>query len=387
MSQIKTIDHDEVVPPHAQEIEFALLLSRMINTLKEDPEQLRLTIYDYARTKLTSDLSSIDESEKKRLLASLETAIQGVEKFSLRTDQVAQLGRRDEPSQQTLRLRSSRSANPLVAVNSQSAEPQRYTPEPLRVYPGPSAPSLQLHRSWALAPSLIMFAIFGLLAGSAVAAAVYVQHNIAQQGAANSAQSEVLQQVAARVSRMPEPSSPNSPPFPVPSVYGIYALNDGALSELDALPEQVPDKRIAMSTPVTKPSRTTLRDGHARFVAFRRDLAGDAPDRVDVRVVAQVMRSLTFDASGKAKVQPVTDAWNIRNISHQFRVRPIQGNPEMLLIQSEKDDFTLPPGRYVLALKNQGYDFTVAGTISDPSQCLERTEAANGTFYSDCKSP
>jgi hypothetical protein len=54
-------------------------------------------------------------------------------------------------------------------------------------------------------------------------------------------------------------------------------------------------------------------------------------------------------------------------------------------VQAENPDFVLPAGRYVLALKNQGYDFTVAGKVTDPSQCLERTDAANGTFYSDCQ--
>ena len=57
----------------------------------------------------------------------------------------------------------------------------------------------------------------------------------------------------------------------------------------------------------------------------------------------------------------------------------------MLLVQPKDADFTLPAGRYVLALKNQGYDFTVAGKMTHPSQCLERTDAANGTFYSDCQ--
>jgi hypothetical protein len=140
-----------------------------------------------------------------------------------------------------------------------------------------------------------------------------------------------------------------------------------------------------MSTPINQPSRTFLRDGKAKFVVFRRDLAGNAPDRIDVRVVARVVRSLTFDAKGKASIAPVSDAWNIRNVSYEFRVRPIAGNPEMLLIQAEKADFALPAGRYVLALKNQGYDFTVSGKVTDPMQCLERTEAANGEFYSDCQ--
>ena len=68
-------------------------------------------------------------------------------------------------------------------------------------------------------------------------------------------------------------------------------------------------------------------------------------------------------------------------------MRPIPDNPEMLLVQSEKPDFELSPGRYVLVLKEQAYDFTVAGEITDAAQCLERTDAMNGSFYSECQKP
>jgi hypothetical protein len=171
----------------------------------------------------------------------------------------------------------------------------------------------------------------------------------------------------------------------LPSDYGVYVLENGALSELRLLEQQVPDKRVAMSAPLSQPSRTTLPDGKARFVVFRRDLAANAPDRMDVRAVARVVRALTFDIKGKPNYSSVSDAWNIRNVSYQFRVRPVAGNPEMLLVQAEKADFALPPGRYVLVLKTEGYDFTVAGKITDPAQCLERTDAANGEFYSECQ--
>jgi hypothetical protein len=177
----------------------------------------------------------------------------------------------------------------------------------------------------------------------------------------------------------------HSPPFPLPSDYGIYALNNAELSELQALPIQVPDKRVAMSTPINRPSRTILSDGKAKFVLFRRDLSGNAPDRLEVRVVARVVRALTFDARGKPSFSPVSDAWNIRNLSYEFKVRPISGNPEMLLAQPKDIDLALPPGRYVLVLKNEGYDFTVPGAISNASQCLERTDAANGSFYTECQ--
>jgi hypothetical protein len=57
----------------------------------------------------------------------------------------------------------------------------------------------------------------------------------------------------------------------------------------------------------------------------------------------------------------------------------------MLLVQPKDAHFALSSGRYVLALRNQGYDFTVAGKVTDPSQCLERTDAVNGSFYTDCQ--
>jgi len=182
-----------------------------------------------------------------------------------------------------------------------------------------------------------------------------------------------------------QPTVPSPLEFPIPGDYGVYVIDDGKLKELEALPEQVPDKRIAVSTPVTQPSRTSLVNGRTKFVVYRRDLANNAPERVDVRVVAQVARALTFDPKGKPASASVSGAWNIRNITYGFRVRPLPGNAEMLLIQPENTEFVLPPGRYVLVLKNQGYDFTISGKVTDPSQCLERTEAANGIFYSECQ--
>jgi hypothetical protein len=376
-----TIDQNDDVSPHAQEVEFALLLSRMINTVKEDPEQLRLSIYAFARSKLKSEMSWADEDEKQRLLASLETAITGVEKFSQRTDQIMRL---NSPAPSANPLLAASAANSMVVFNP-PVNLQRHRPEPAELHSIPVQPTHRRRRGWTSDVSTLgRFVFMGLAAGIVLAVFSYMQRNSlpGETGSTVAA----LQGAPAGAPQQPVVVRPDPapPPFPVPSVYGVYALNDGVLKELDALSEQVPDKRVAMSTPVTKPSRANLPSGHAQFVVFRRDLAGNAPDRVDVRVVAKVTRELKFDPRGKATITPVDDAWSIRNISYEFRVRPIPGYPEMLLMQPENADFTLPPGRYVLVLKNQGYDFTVAGTVTEPSQCLERTEASNGVFYSDC---
>jgi len=388
--EITTIDHDENSSPHTQEVEFALLLSHLITTVKQDPEQLRLTIYDFARTKLKNDLSWANEDERKRLLGALETAIRGVERFSLSSDRLERL---QPPAQPSHVAPEHSAAVPALGAINQGGMP-KYGPEPIEIRSGPNArPSGPPTSRLLMASNLVLFAVGGVLAGSVVAATVYMLRGplLQRLGPATPPQAPLSPQ-AAGPSTPPEqvisPAAPkdmSQPSFPVPTDYGVYALNNGTLNELNILPELVPDKRVALSTPITKGSRTVLPDGRARFIVFRRDLAVNAPERVDVRVVARVTRALTFDAKGKATYSPVTGAWNIRNILHQFRVRPVAGNPEMLLIQPENTEFTLPAGRYVLALKNEGYDFTIAGEVVDPSQCLERTDAANGTFYSDCQ--
>jgi hypothetical protein len=382
-----TIDPGENSSPQAEEVEFALLLSHVINTVKQDPEQLRLTIYDFARTKLKNDLSWADEDERKRLLRALETAIRGVERFSQSSDRLERL---QPPAQSSHVALEHSAAVPALGPIHQGGAP-KYGPEPIEIRSNAWPFRPQTSRS-SVASNRVLFAVGGLLAGSVVAAAVHTlpspmlqrlgpatppQAPLSPQAAGPSAAQQAIPPVA--------PKDVSQPTFPVPTDYGVYAINDGTLNELDLLQERVPDKRVALSTPVTKGSRTVLPNGRARFIVFRRDLAVNAPERVDVRVVAKVTRVLTFDAKGKATYSPVTSAWNIRNILHQFRVRPVAGNPEMLLIQPENTDFTLPAGRYVLALKNEGYDFTIAGEVVDPSQCLEQTDAANGTFYSDCQ--
>jgi hypothetical protein len=372
------IDRDKMVSPHAQEVQFALLLSRMINTVKQDPSQMRLAIYEFARARLKLDVSSADHAEQERLSAALEGAIRGVEDHTQRYDETArlpaptafaQVGFSPAPAEPA--LTSMIPTHPLNAAPAEVLAPTivRFRPE--------VQPVLQLRTRVILSP-LVRFYIGALLFGAVASLAIYMQRaNAPSQTAVAAAQPSISPASAVASASLP---------FPLPSDYGVYALgSDAALSELHALSLRVPDKRVALSTPINEPSHTTLADGKVRFVVFRRDLAASAPDRIEVRVVARVVRALTFDGKGKAGFVPVSNAWNIRNLSHEYRVRPIAGNPEMLLMQAENADFALPAGRYVLVLQDLGYDFTVAGKVTDPSQCLERTDAANGAFYSDCQ--
>ena len=169
-----------------------------------------------------------------------------------------------------------------------------------------------------------------------------------------------------------------------PTDYGVYAISNGALSDLSSLPGRAPDIRVAVSPPLTTPSRTILTNGHPRFIVFSRDLASIVADRAEVRVIAKVTREFSAKGAGK---KPDDDAWVIRNISFPFRSSRVNDNPEMSELHSEDPGLELPPGRYALVLKTQAYDFSVAGNAVDPRQCIERIIGLTGTFYSECKSP
>lgn len=177
------------------------------------------------------------------------------------------------------------------------------------------------------------------------------------------------------------------PGFPLPSSYGVYAINNGKLTELDVLPIRIPDPRIALSAAITTPSRAHLAAGHVEFVVFRRDLERDAPDRAFLRVIAQVTRDLSFDSAGHPITTNVEGSWLVRSNSYQMSVAPVPDHQEMILIRSDDPKSALPAGRYALVLKGVAYDFTLDGPVSDAAHCLERTDAVNVPVYSECRNP
>jgi hypothetical protein len=173
--------------------------------------------------------------------------------------------------------------------------------------------------------------------------------------------------------------------FPLPTVYGVYAVNAGTLYELDSLPIKVPDARIAVSAMISTPSHVTLPNGNLSFIIFRRDLVSNAPIQAFVRVVAQVEREMKFGAAGPPTTTKVDGQWAVRSKSYAFRVAPVGNSPEMIVLRPEDPQLTVPPGRYALVVAGQGYDFAVAGKITDTAECLERTEVVGGSIYSECR--
>jgi hypothetical protein len=192
------------------------------------------------------------------------------------------------------------------------------------------------------------------------------------------------QRVAPAVVQVPVAPEP-SPRPDIPTSYGIYALADGKLYELEPLIGRVPDARVAISAAISKPSATVVPDGRLKFIVYRRDSANSAPDQVEVRLIARVTQAITFDPTGKPTTAAAEDSWVIRNVSIPYRTAPMKGNAEMYEILPKDADAELSPGRYGLVVKGQAFDFTVDGKVSDKRQCLERLAAANGTFYSECQ--
>ena len=374
-------DGGDATPDPSREVEFALMLSRVIDSVEKNPEFLRATVYELARHKLKEEFTSESFGDVRNLSKSLEIAIAGVEAFSKKKDgaEASLLGA--NPAQGKA-LISAYPSNPYVASALESVSPVFEAHvfgsggTPVRKKP------FQLRTAgWFVA---------SFLAGLAVLTAAISLELLRRKGyfAVNQPATILAKaNTAAPAKSAPTAVEPKSaePSPTVPTAFGIYAVSDGKLHELDVLPGRAPDPRIAISSIITANSRTTLTDGHVAFVIYRRDSATNAADRAEVRVVARIEREANFNKDGKQVVTAVDDNWVIRNISMPYRTAPKKDNPEMYEVRSENPEAPLPPGRYALVLKGLAYDFAVAGPVTDPRQCLERLVATNGRFYSECK--
>jgi hypothetical protein len=386
----------------SSEVDFAIVLTRVITSIENDPAQLRNAVYELARIKLQTELSQreapIDGSNNGDLASALESAIERVETVYSKHNHLRAL--------QSLNRRTNNSGIGASEITIEEREPALMirAPSPHTAYlpnflAGVAGRSRKVEHSWhwmGAAPLLraAMVAIFAV----AVCAVLDRQFNILGRQAPPPFASSVQKLEKPEAKRIVQASggdlqlpittpAPQSQGFPVPSVYGIYAVSGGQLYELEPLVGRVPDQRVFMSTPIKTASRTVLPDGRAVFIIYRRDAVNSAPERVSVRVIAKILRAMTFNTAGQASTTNVQDTWAIRNISYDFRVAPLSEGSEMLMIKPEKEDFVLPAGRYGLVIKGQAYDFIVAGPITETAQCLEGIKAENGTFYSECRRP
>lgn len=177
-----------------------------------------------------------------------------------------------------------------------------------------------------------------------------------------------------------------TPPLPLPTSYGVYALSNNRLIELQEVATAPVDPRSRTVLQISTPSQTVIADTRLSFIAFRRELATSAPDKVPVRIAARIARAMNFDASGKPAVTaPPTESWLIRTEGYDLRVSPVRESQEMILMRPPDSAFSFPAGRYELMLGGQAYDFVVAGTVNDPAQCVESVATVRGPAFYECR--
>lgn len=361
------------IEPASTEVQFALVIARMLETVKSHPEQMRQLVYDLARYKLQEQFTHADAKEVRRSKQALEAAIRGVEEFS--RQQVDLPPPADAPA-------LAAPEPPRRQVTVRELAPATTMPADIEIS---RASPLARHALWSvMGRTAALLLVVGL-----VVVAVQQRERLASL-AGYVARGE--RQVAAA----PPPAAPAVPVAPVvpdkpkpmrPTDYGVYALvDDKELSELHLLPGRAPDARVAVSAAFKIPEQAGLPSGRPKFIVFRREAATNVPERVEVRVVAKIAREFSAEATAK-KPDAGDDAWVIRSFSYPFRASPLPDTSEMYELHSEDPALELPPGGYALILKSQSYYFSVKGEVRDPRQCIERIVAANGTFYTDCKKP
>jgi len=359
----------------ANQVQFALVISRMLDTVKNDAEARRQMVYDLARYKLQEQFTYADAKNIDQMKRALEVAIEEVEKFSREEAPLERL-----PSQQLTSSKATETGGLLVSGDATVLRSRiEISRSKLPAISGPLLPVIK--RTAAI-----------LLAVGAVILIVSQRDNIAALRRQISSQAQEIAQVSPKPETTITVAKPETinlaPPPPtrvLPTDYGIYALiDDKSLAELNATGVMAPDMRIAISPEFKKPDRPHLPNGRVKFIVFRRDAANVIPERVEVRVVAKIAREFSTDAAGK-NLGGGEDVGVIRNFSYPFRVSPIPGKPEMYELHTGDSGLELAPGHYVLSLGSQAYYFQVDGEITDPRQCLERVVAGNGTFYAPCK--
>jgi hypothetical protein len=371
-------------------VDFALVLSRMIDAVNGDPQQLRSTVYELARHKLEEQAAAEHPEEQGRLTHALEVAIQGVETH-FKGMNLQALG---PPPGQTPRLGPpvdpAMAAQTAAALDSARLDHRFDAPRWQPRGPGPQRGfgrkpkqfPLAWHSSWHYRAVLAIVVVFLLAIGLRWGLQALMRPRTTPT-------SEVAHMVAKPV-MVPAPVQAAAPPPPpddplIPKAYGVYAVSGGKLFPLELLPGRAPDPRVAISAAIPTPSKIVLPDPHVKFIVFRRDSAMNALDHAEVRIIAKVAQAMTFDPNGKPVVSKSSDSWVIRNISLSYQTAPVQGRSDMYEVIGGDADKGLTPGRYGLVLKNEVYDFTVAGEITDSKHCLESIAAVNGSFYSECR--
>jgi hypothetical protein len=345
--------------------DYYAALAPVIAAFAPDNAQLRSMIYEVARSKLKEQLHRqakvLSHSERAQQLLAFETAIEQIE---------ADLT--DNSSNYT------HPGNLIPAV-----DPRVEIISPVRGLSHPSearseliiergAPVSPLNRSaliLVITVILVCLAYFG------------IEHERSSEVQLNKEADQYVERNTIKLSSHAPILS-----IPIPATYGIYAVSDGHLVELQPLPIKLSSSRITISHAIPSASTTKLPNGQVQFIAFRRDLVSNVPEKVTIRVIARVVLT---SARGKEALSPTNSdtLWAIREPSYEMRVAPVRGNAAMILIHPANVDFSFPAGRYALALNALAYEFSIDGPVTDLAQCVKSTGEDAASEYKECGQP
>ncbi len=256
-------------------VDFALVLSRMIDSVSADPKQLRATVYELARHKLDEQTANEVPDEITRLAGALETAIQGVENHFDRMEFQPLAA----PDGQALRLSSPthqvavapKVAGSVMLDSEFDAEPVPPLTKPSRKYDWGRQTA---RRRWGFtAPWRYLTVLAVVMAvGSAIQQRVNllaVLRSHVGQGVVSSKTVSKPVQAASEQAPLAEAETAPAPSI-IPKAFGVYAVSEGKLFALELLPGRAPSPRVAISAAISTPSRTLLPDRHIKFIVFRR---------------------------------------------------------------------------------------------------------------------
>jgi hypothetical protein len=323
-------------------------LFKVITASARDNPQLRKRIYGLARTKLRQQLNRevyrVAQADKARHMLALETAIEQIE-----SDLAA-------------------NAQHPHAIEGDVLSPFKHTT--INLFPPPSRPLLGSELLYEIPTTsgqfrIVRWLVLPIAAVVAVSAAIYAVYGHVALDRANGDTHSALE--------ISDDST--SPRSILPTAYGIYAVIDGRLIELEPLAVRVPDRG---SIPIlTATGRTKLVQGKVHFLAYRPDLANSAPEKVMVRGVAVAAEMQGAAPKRDGTAVSTSEQWNIRKISYDMKVAPVEGNAAMITIRAADANFSFPAGNYALVLKGTGYEFSVVEAVRPSMPCVERDDRPN----------
>jgi hypothetical protein len=390
---VNTDQRNANVPASAKPLDYYSILREAIQQAEQNSAQLRALVYERLRFNLKREAlfgySSMGLAELVRQVNDLELAIARIEASSV-DDSPSPVYRKQAELLETTHSSSSKAV--------QFMPPRPIPPLHAGLHPIQWAKNFQHNRR---PEEVVLYArganqFIGIVFLGIVFIGTVIIAGTLWYSSKVSPQIEIANKFPKTDETVAKRSSPSednaaltdsSPtvPFPLPPSFGIYALTDNKLIELEALPINIPDLRVALSAEIKKSSITTISDNKPAFILFRRDLLNNAPQKITLRVVARMVRE-TKIVGGKVTVTKIEAAWRIRNISHELKVSPIPGQREMVIARPD-DNVSLAPGRYALVLNRVGYDFTIDGPVQPLEFCLEGFETANGSVFTQCRIP